>query len=360
MSSPSLKKTDPSDSLPPEPERPSIPRLGGYVPPVPRHRSAFVPAVIVAALFLLVAVGIIVFVRNWSGQITAPRIDEPDRTEELLAWVPADSEIVVHINIRDLSENPDMRSVIDSRGTLMDGSALTANMLDHLCFAGKVRPDNVREAVAVFRFRNDYDPNTLFTEAAAQTKRRNGKVYYKLAENKWIHCPTSRRLVMCQQEQTLTRLLGVSEEAPRGDLKTAFAGADGPIRAAAVGPSAQPDIRFDFSPWVRVPSRDRPHPLVLSAIGSSKLRRDALELQTTRTYSSSDKAKQAAAQMREVLDAVYATVDRLAKPSDPNAYLLKVIYDSWSIEAHGARTEEVCRIPIRSLPTLLNLLTHDR
>ena len=51
---------------------------------------------------------------------------------------------------------------------------------------------------------------------------------------------------------------------------------------------------------------------------------------------------------------------RLGTPSNPEIYLVKVIHDSWVIEARGSRTEESWRISILDLPHLLDLLMRDK
>src|SRR5262249_20143471 len=159
-------------------------------------------------------------------------------------------EAVVHVNFRALSENPAMRAVIESRGTLVPNSTITANMLDHLCFAGKVRSPAARDVVAVFRFRHDYDPNNLFDRPAGAVKRRGISGYYTLSLPGWSRGPTSRRLVLAEEQRALVDRRGNPGGSLRGDLRTAFESAEGPVRGAAVGPSAQLDFRFDFSPWV--------------------------------------------------------------------------------------------------------------
>src|SRR5262249_9805867 len=147
-----------------------------------------------------------------------------------------------------------------------------------------------------------------------EVKRRGIKEYYKLTPHVWMHCPTSRRLVLAEEQRALVDRLENPGGSLRGDLRTAFESAEGPVRGAAVGPSAQLDFRFDFSPWVRIPLQGHAHPLVLSVASSSRLTRDTLEVRTVRTYSSSEKAKLAAVQIDDSVGQAFGALERSRPP----------------------------------------------
>jgi hypothetical protein len=285
---------------------------------------------------------------------------EPDRTEEFLAWVPDDAEIVAHLDFRELGANRHVRALMDARPYLVRASKITAGMLDHLYFAGKVRPGGAKESVAVLRFTADYDPNTLFDREALDILGPKGKPYYRLAGGWWMHCPSRRVMVLSDDEAVLNALVRSGGGRLRDQLRTAFDAAEGPIRGAAVGPSAQPDIRFDFAPWFRLPMRDKPHPLTLSVTASSRLTPDSLHLDTEFVYSSSEKADLAAAQRKDTLDRVVAFADRVAHPNDPDLYLAKVLHDSLTIRSRGSKVEETGQIPLEHLGRVLDLLMKER
>jgi hypothetical protein len=356
---PEVPHDDPPPAAEPEDQIPI-----GYLPPIPRsaRRSKTVVLGLVAGAGVLCFVLLVVcllsaFLGNGRSSIN---LFGNDREPELLAWVPASSEVVVGFDVKELGGNAEFRELLkDPEFAATGDDGITVGTVDKFLVAGRANKKGGLDTAVLFGLNKPFDPNTTPRRGTAHPRKKDGKQYLVFENSSdLLFNPERSVVVLTDSEPLLAESMGGTANKTRltDDLRQAIRRSSGPIWGAAVGPAAQPDTRGFFPSLYRFHQDADPHPLCLSAVTSSSVRSDRTDFTIVLRYGSREKAKLAAAQLTEGIRRTVADILADKDSKDPLVYFLRVIHETNKYEADGDTVVNTFQLPHRELKRLPRLM----
>lgn len=324
----------------------------GYCPPIPKSRNWAMPMVAIGgAIGVLLVFGIVVIllVRGCdSGGSSFFGSLSGDKDGDLLPWAPPNSEVVVGINVDEVLS---VREIGEQAKGKRD--SLNLGKVERVIVAARGSKGD-KDSVSIHRVAKPFDPNALVRSGRAKVKKRGSQQYLELAnEGKWVFNPTANVVVEAESEKALFQSMDgkAGEIRISADLRKAYRSADGPVAGAAVGMSAQQGS-FTSPLALLFEKNPEPPPFCQSQVLSTKVRSDRSDVRFECTYSDSTKAKLAATQIESGMKKAMAMAVAGARSDDEGVYLLRVIYDTFKVEASGDSVTITFQLPHKELKRL--------
>lgn len=261
----------------------------GYLPPIPKSRTRLAYKAVGCGIVLfsiLIAVAVIVFLRGCDSIESINPFGASTQDEELLIWVPPDTEVLVSINVEELKTAEQWKSLLQGKQKgKQEGLVLPDPTKVILASKGNRRGS---QEIEVYRLSKPFDPNPYIRSGAAKVKKKDGRSYLEFAdENQYLFNPTGGIVILSPNENMLFEAMEGKTGKVRVDPEVLklFREAKGPINGVGVGPAAQTS-----SPVVRFSSvYKEPPPLCLSQLTKSKMRSDRIDFEVTYQYSAPEK-----------------------------------------------------------------------
>jgi hypothetical protein len=342
----------------PEPEDEPPPAHIGYLPPIPR--SDYLPKPVlfgcigVTGLALLVGLAICLL----SG--LPFNVLNPDREPELLAWVPADTEVVVGFDLKELNQNAELRELLKGEDFAKIGDdGISISTVDKIIVTGRANKSSNLDTAIILGLNKTFNPNTTPRPGKGKAKKKDGQTYLEFESGRfYLFNPEAKVVVIAEDEAVLSSAMSGTSGQVRisDDLRQAIRRSSGPVWAGGVGAAAQADTRGFFPTLYRFNKDPDPPPLVLSVSTSTSVRSDRTDFTITSTYSSREKAKIACDQLTEGVRRMVADIAAEKNPQNPRVHLLRVIYDTNKYEVSGSTVVNTFSLPHREAKQLTKLL----
>jgi hypothetical protein len=166
-------------------------------------------------------------------------------SSEMLAWAPADSQIIIFMDVEEMEKVNEMKGSF--KGDITDSTklGLKSEEVSSVMGAGKGGgflgglggdPD-----VTIIKLRKSADQKKIIDTAGGTEATANGKKYYKTKSGGGLYFPSDKMLVVTKAESTLTGLLQKDEGKVviSDDLRSTTKRADGLFWMASTGQAAE-------------------------------------------------------------------------------------------------------------------------
>jgi hypothetical protein len=333
--------------LPPLPEEPESEEVAR---PRPRKSPRWLPIVVACVtVVLLGSAGLFFTLRNVRPELFPSILRNPE--DSLIAYVPADTECLILVDLEELNGIPEVRDMAD-RGQNRPQKVSLGLGRRTLALSPRKGTDRPEDDLSIFQLAEPYNAQPLLDAGQIQRKEKNGFQYFEIqADGVWIAQPDPKIVIHSHNE---SKLLACLEEARKktliaDELRQAFRATSGPVRMASIGPAAQSVVPSSPLAMLFKDDVDAP-PLCLSQAISTSLHSDRIEARIISRYSDEAKAKTAGEILTKGIKKAIALM--AGEKQGGEVYLMRVVFDSLKIEPKGSELVLRFEVPMRELKRL--------
>lgn len=238
-------------------------------------------------------------------------------SSEMLAWAPADSQMIIYMDVEGIEKIDEMKSTVG--GQLSDSTKLGLKSEDVSAvmgagkgggFMGPGDPD-----VTIIKLRKSADQKKIIDSAGGKEATASGKKYYKTSSGGGLHFASDKLVVVTKSESTMTTLLQKDEGkiAISDDLRAMTKRGDGVMWVASTGPAAEKgdilgmmagfgNMFKEFGAGGKKGAAPSTPPKCKSTLMAVKVSGNKATNRLESTYDSSDAAKRIADDLKKMLD----------------------------------------------------------
>jgi hypothetical protein len=307
-------------------------------------------AVVCLAAVLAGSVSLYFALRNIKPELFPGILTSPE--DELMAYVAADTESLILIDIEEISQVPEIQNLTDRAIQARKEKVPLGLGKRRLALSPRRASDKENETLSIFSLEQPFKVQPLLDAGHARQKESNGLSYFEIAaDNIWIAHPSPKIVLRSHNEGRLVEALEAARKkaSPSDELRQAFRATSGPVRMASIGPSAQSVVPSSPLAMLFKDDVDAP-PLCLSQAISTSLHSDRIEARIISRYSDEVKAKTAG----EILGkGIKKTIALMAgEKQGGEVYLMRVILDSLKIEPKVLELVLRLEVPLKELKRL--------
>jgi predicted Zn finger-like uncharacterized protein len=341
-----------------EPELPPLPEeredeegFEEVARPRPRKPRRWLPVVAAClAIVLLGSAGLFFTLRNVRPELFPGILTSSE--DELMAFVAADTESLILIDIEEISQIPEIQSLTDRAIQARKEKVPLGLGKRRLALSPRKASDKENETLSIFSLEQPFKVQPLLDAGHARQKEKDGLTYFEIAaDNIWIAHPSPKIVLRSHSEVKLVEALeAVRKKTPISDeLRQAFRATSGPVRMASIGPAAQSVVPSSPFALLFKDDVDAP-PLCLSQSISTSLQSDRIEARIVSRYSDEVKAKTASEILTKGIKKAIALM--AGEKQGGEVYLMRVVLDSLKIEPKGSELVLRLDVPLKELKRL--------